>query len=54
MTGFTNSDRDKEDQELRERMARGVIGAEIFQQKIEKRAIEFRRPKGGTPRKPFV
>ena len=43
--------RDKEEQEIRERMARGVIGAELFQQKIEKRAMEFRRPKRGRPRK---
>jgi hypothetical protein len=43
--------RDKEEQEIRERMARGVIGAEIFQQKIEKRVMEFRRPKRGRPRK---
>jgi hypothetical protein len=43
--------RDKEDQELRERMARGVIGVEVFQEKIEKRTIEYRRPKRGRPRK---
>jgi hypothetical protein len=28
---------DKEEQEIRERMARGVIGAEIFQERVEKR-----------------
>ncbi len=37
--------------EIRERMAKGVIGAEIFQQNIERRARELRRPKRGRPRK---
>jgi hypothetical protein len=32
-------------------MARGVIGGEIFQEKIEKRVMEIRRPKRGRPRK---
>jgi hypothetical protein len=32
-------------------MARGVIGAEILQEKIEKRVMEGRRPKRGRPRK---
>ena len=43
--------REREEQEIRERMARGVIGAEIFQEKIEKRVMEVRRPKRGRPRK---
>jgi hypothetical protein len=43
--------RDREKQEIREKMARGVIGAEIFQEKIEKRVMEVRRPKRGRPRK---
>jgi hypothetical protein len=43
--------RNSEEQEIREKMARGVIGAEIFQEKIEKRVMEARRPKGGRPRK---
>jgi hypothetical protein len=43
--------RDREEQEMRERMARGVIGAEIFQEKIEKRVTEVRRPKRGRARK---
>ncbi|MBM4276532.1 MAG: transposase [Deltaproteobacteria bacterium] len=43
--------RDKEEREIRERMARGVIGAEVFQQHIEKRVMEFSRPKRGRPRK---
>lgn len=48
---YVCSDRDKEEQEIRQRMARGVIGAEIFQERIQKRALEFRRPKRGRPRK---
>jgi len=43
--------RDREEQEIREKMTRGVIGAEIFQEKIEKRLMELRRPKRGRPRK---
>jgi len=45
------SNRDREEQEIRERMARGVIRAELFQEKIEKRVMEVRRPKRGRPRK---
>jgi REP element-mobilizing transposase RayT len=45
------STRDSKEQEIRERMARGVIGAEVFQEKIEKRVVETRRPKRGRPRK---
>jgi hypothetical protein len=48
---YVCSNRDKEEQEIRERMARGVIGGEIFQEKIEKRAMEIRRPNRGRPRK---
>jgi len=43
--------REREEQEIRERMARGVIGAEIFQEKIEKRVMEVRRPKRGRTKK---
>jgi hypothetical protein len=32
-------------------MARGVVGAKIFQEKIEKRVMEIRWPKRGRPRK---
>lgn len=45
------SNRDREEQEIREKMVSGVIGAEIFQEKIEKRVMEVRRPKRGRPRK---
>ena len=48
---YVCSNRDKEEQEIREKMARGVIGAEIYQDKIEKRMMEARRPKKGRPRK---
>jgi len=48
---YVCSNRDRKEQEIRERMARGVIGAEIFQEKIEKRVMEVRRPKRGRPRK---
>jgi len=37
---YVCSNRDREEQEIREKMARGVIGAEIFQEKIEKRNKE--------------
>jgi len=43
--------RDREEQEIREKTAGGLIGAEIFQEKIEKRVMEVRRPKRGRPRK---
>ena len=45
------STRDSKEQEVRERMARGVFGAEIFQEKTEKRVMEVRRPKRRRPRK---
>jgi hypothetical protein len=32
-------------------MGRGVFGAEMFEQKIEERVIEARRPNTGRPRK---
>jgi hypothetical protein len=32
-------------------MTRRVIGVEIFQENIEKRVMEVRRPKRGRPRK---
>ena len=48
---YVCSNRDREEQEIRERMAKGVIGAEIFQEKIEKRVTDARRPKRDRPRK---
>ena len=32
-------------------MARGVVGGEIYQERIEKSVMEVRRPKRGRPRK---
>ena len=43
--------RDKEEQEIREKMAKGVIGAEIYQEKIEKKVMESRRARRDRPRK---
>jgi hypothetical protein len=40
-----------EEQEIREKMSRGVIGAEGFKATLEKKAIDSRRPKRGRPRK---
>jgi putative transposase len=48
---YVCSNRDREEQEIREKMARGVIGVETFQENIEKRVVEIRRPKRGRPRK---
>jgi hypothetical protein len=48
---YVCSNRDREEQEIRERMARGIIGVEIFQEKIEKRVMEVWKPKRGRPRK---
>ncbi len=48
---YVCSSRDREEQEIREKMTRGVIGAEIYQDGIEKRVMEARRPKRGRPRK---
>jgi hypothetical protein len=45
------SNRDREEQEIGEKMARGVIGVDTFQENIEKRVVEIRRPKRGRPRK---
>jgi len=48
---YVCSNREREEQEIREKTARGLIGAEKFQEKIEKRIMEVRRPKRGRPRK---
>ncbi len=39
---YVCSNRDREDQEIREKMTRGVIGAEMYHEMIEKRVIENR------------
>lgn len=48
---FVHSNRDKEEQEIREKMGRGVIGVEGFRAEIEKRAVDARRPRRGRPKK---
>jgi len=48
---YVCSDREREEQEIRGKMARGVIGAEVYQEKIEKRVMENRRPKRGRAKK---
>jgi len=41
--------RDKEEQEVREKMVRGVYGAAGFQEQMGKRVIEIERPRRGRP-----
>lgn len=48
---FVHSNRDKEEQEIKEKMGEGVIGVEGFRAEIEKRAINARRPRKGRPKK---
>ena len=48
---YVCSNRGREEQEIREKMARGVIGAERYQENIAKRVMEARRPRRGRPRK---
>jgi hypothetical protein len=45
------SNRDKEEQEIREKMAKGAIGVAEFQEQMDKKAIEIKRPRRGRPRK---
>ena len=48
---YVCSNRDKEEQEIREKMAKGAIGAAGFQEQMDKKAIEIKRPRKGRPRK---
>jgi hypothetical protein len=48
---YVRSGRDKGDQEIRDRMNRGVIGAEEFRRRIEREGVDARRPKRGRPQK---
>jgi putative transposase len=48
---YVCSNRDKEEQEVREKMAKGVIGAVGFQEQIDKKVIEIKRPRRGRPTK---
>ena len=45
------SSRSREKREIRQKIARGVIGAAIFQKTIEKRVAEGQRSKKERPRK---
>jgi putative transposase len=48
---YVCSNRDKEEQEIREKMGRGIIGAERFRKEIGRKMIEIKRPRRGRPRK---
>jgi putative transposase len=48
---YVSSNRDREEQEMREKMSRGVIGVDRFRATLERKAIDSRRPKRGRPRK---
>jgi hypothetical protein len=48
---YVCSNRDKEEQEVREKMVRGVNGGAGFQEQMGKRVIEVRRLGRGGPRK---
>ena len=48
---YVCSNRDKEEQEIREKMAKGAIGVAEFQEQMDKKAIEIKRPRRGRPRK---
>jgi putative transposase len=48
---YVLSSRDKEEQEIKEKTKRGVIGGEWFRERIDKKVIEDKRPKRGRRRK---
>jgi len=48
---YVCSSRDREGQEIREKMGRGIIGTEGFQTIIAKKVIEEKRPRRGRLRK---
>jgi len=48
---YDSSNRDKEEQEIGEKMAKGAIGAAGFQEQMEKKSIEIKRPRRGRPKK---
>jgi hypothetical protein len=43
---YVCSSRDKEEQEIREKVANGAIGAAGFQEQMDKKVIEIKRPEG--------
>jgi len=48
---YVCSNRDKEEQEIREKIAKGIIGTAGFQERMNRKVIEIRRPRKGRPRK---
>jgi hypothetical protein len=48
---YVCSNRDKEEQEIREKMAKGAIGAAGFREQMDKKAVEIKRPRRGRPKK---
>ena len=48
---YVCSNRDKEEQEIKNRMGYGVIGAEKFRQEVEKKLVDSTNPGKGRPRK---
>ncbi len=48
---YVCSNRDKEEQEIREKMDKGIIGTGEFREELGKKVIEAKRPRRGRPRK---
>jgi hypothetical protein len=48
---YVCSNRDKEEQEIKKKMAKGIIGTLWFQEQMDKKVIEIKRPRRGRPRK---
>jgi hypothetical protein len=48
---YVCSNRDKEEQDIREKIRRGIIGVERFRKEIGRQMIEIKRPRRGRPRK---
>lgn len=46
---YVCANRDREEQEIREKMGKGIIGTEEFSRKIVKRVVDSQRPKRGRP-----
>jgi len=46
-----NSNKDKKEQDIRFKMMERIIGVEGFREKIERRVVDARRPRGGEHRK---
>ena len=47
---YVLTNRGKEEEELRMKMARGVFGDGVFHHRIQKQLVEARRPKRGRPK----